>query len=107
MFGGGGITPDVLLDPRREIDFPQEADDSVLHQFRTYVYETDAGFTYRTYSHFLRSVKTGFEQQAGLTAEELSDRIWPYVMADPTVEKAVELIPRAKRLVLGARISEE
>jgi len=129
VFGGGGITPDVVFEDRRLNDFQikmrntyafetfaqvytlnnpdiqpgWEVTGGILDQFRAFLQDEEIEFDEQAFEENLDYVKRWIKREVYVSAFDYDEGRKVYLRLDPDVQKAVELLPRARKLLTGAR----
>lgn len=128
MYGGGGISPDVKIAPRKLSRFQQEllrkygffnfakrylsgkqigkdfeADDNVLHEFRKFLDDQKIGFTEAELAEANGWLRSNIRAELIANGLGQQDGLKARTEADPAVARALELLPKAKELAENAK----
>jgi carboxyl-terminal processing protease len=128
MYGGGGITPDIKFTPlkntrfqdqllqrfaffnfakrylaTRQVDRNFEADDLVLQEFRKFLDEQKIAFVEADLVEAHDWIKASIKSELFVNSFSQQDGLLVRTQADPIVERALELLPKAKELADNAR----
>lgn len=128
VYGGGGITPDVKIAPLKANKFQEEllrkyaffnfskhysithkidksfqVDDAVLQEFRTFLNDSKLPFTEKDLVENNDWVRSSIKSELFVGAFGQQEGLRVQAEADPSVLKALELMPKAKELADNAR----
>jgi carboxyl-terminal processing protease len=128
VYGGGGITPDVKIAPLKANKFQEEllrkyaffnfskhyaithkidksfqVDDAVLQEFRTFLNDAKLPFTEKDLVENNDWVRSSIKSELFVGAFGQQEGLRVQAEADPSVLKALELMPKAKELADNAR----
>ncbi len=118
VYGEGGITPDVIIEPKRvskletdvvtkglsfdfvveytarhkEIEQPFEVDDNILKEFTVYLYEHDLEFTEDEFNEVRTELRNRLEQEFYTNLWGLKEGYRVRVANDPLVQEAVSML---------------
>jgi carboxyl-terminal processing protease len=125
VFGGGGITPDVRLAERKLNEFqitlgrnyaiqtfaqeytlkhPRlakdwEATDAIIEEFRQFLYREKIEFKEADFAENIDHVKRLLKREVYVSAYDLDEGEKVRYTLDPDVQKAIEVLPKAKELL--------
>ena len=126
VFGGGGITPDVVLEDQRLNDFQiallrthaafatyaqeytlqhpdlapgWEATDKILEDFRQFLLREKISFTEVDFIENTDFIRRFLIREVYVSAYDLEEGEKVYYQKDPDVERALELLPKAQELL--------
>ncbi len=125
VFAGGGITPDIELEERRENDFQWALDrrdaietfaqdysrehpdlekgwevtPEVIEEFRQFLHREEIEFKDAEFDENLDFMKRFIKQLVYNSAYDIDEGRRVFYELDPEVEMAIEALPRAKRLL--------
>ncbi len=128
VYGGGGITPDVKIPAiktnrlqdellahyvffnfarkytiNHQVAKNFEADDQVLHEFRKFLEEEKVPFTESDVAQNLDWLRSNIKGEIFIDTFGQQEGLKVRAEADPQVQKALELIPKAKELAENAK----
>jgi carboxyl-terminal processing protease len=128
VYGGGGITPDVKIDPIKSNKFQDsmlqhyaffnfakryvinhtpsekfEADDAVLHEFRKFLDEEKVAYSEADLLENDAWVRSNIKTEIFVDAFGQQEGLKVRAETDPQIVKALELLPQAKTLAENAR----
>ena len=125
VYGGGGIEPDIAVSAERLNDFqiklrraysfenfaqhytldrdsmPEgwEPNDQVVEEFRQFLRDEDVEFEEATFTENVGFIKRFIKREVYISAYDLEQGEQVYYELDPEVEKALEALPAAQKLL--------
>ncbi|MBS1849564.1 MAG: S41 family peptidase [Acidobacteria bacterium] len=128
VYGGGGITPDVKIDPVKSNHFQEtllqhyaffnfakryiinhhpsksfEVDDTVLQEFRKFLEDEKVPYTEADLVQNNDWVRSSIKSEVFVDVYGQDEGLKVRANADPQVQKALELLPQAKQLADNAK----
>src|SRR5579862_7399606 len=128
VYGGGGITPDVKIDPIKSTPFQDsllekyaffnfakhyvinhqvskqfEVDDAVMQEFRKFLDEQKVPFTEADLAQNSDWIKSNIKAELFINEFGQQEGMRVHAESDPEVAKGLELLPQAKALADNAR----
>ena len=128
VYGGGGITPDVKIPPvktnkfqdtllekytffnfakhyviNHKVDKQFEVDEAVMQEFRKFLDEQKIPFTEADLAQNNDWIKSNIKAELFINEFGQQEGMKVHTETDPEVEKALDLLPKAKELADNAR----